>query len=279
MMKDPYFILGPEHHHPHPHYSYPAPPPPPPLLQDVHPRFLLAYRQLFGLAGVYSAIEAIFGVCDLAQYTLLRRVCPGRGELWMFPTTFGSFSQVLDRGLAGWWASYWHQTFRTQFLAPAAYLTRHGYLERGSAAAVTATLFLSFAQSGLLHGAGSATSLAQTKPWRSFVFFVLQAVGILAQRVLLVHLVGRSRHTPSSPPRWLSRLGNLAFVAAWLHLTASFFVDDVSSAGLWLFEPVPISPLRMLRFGHPGDHWWRWDRAHFPRWHTGERWWQSGIAI
>ena len=264
MMKDPYFIFGPDHP-----YHLPG------HLQGVHPWLLLAYRQLFGLAGAYWVLASVFAAADLLQYSLLKRLCPGRGELWMFPSLFGSPMQIADRGLAGFWAGWWHQTFRSQFLAPAAYLTKHGYLQRGTPRAALVALLVAFGQSGFLHASGSATSMPRTRLWRSPLFFFLQAVGIALQHWLAL----RAKTRFPSPRRWQARLANLAFTLAWLNLTASVFIDDLSVAGVWLLDPVPASPLRWMGYGHRGDHWWRWDRDFFPRWHSGRRWWESGIAF
>ncbi|PNY25819.1 Uncharacterized protein TCAP_04241 [Tolypocladium capitatum] len=265
MMKDPYFIVGPDN-------SYELPP----RLRGISPWLLLAYREAFCLAGVLSAVEAVFSLNDLAQYWLFKSLFPSRAALWRHASVFGSFSNVLDRGLAGWWGGWWHQTFRQQFLAPSTYMLRHGYLEKGTRTATIAAIFMSFFQSGLLHAAGSISSIPETKPWRSPVFFLLQAVGIMVQEGLSKAI--RSCLLPR-PPRALARAANMLFAVAWLYMTAGLFIDDIASAGLWLLEPVPISPLRWLGFGHPTDHWWRWDRHHFPKWYSGGNWWDTGIAL
>lgn len=264
MMQDPYFVVGPDAAHPLP-----------PHLARLPPRLLLLYRQLASLAGILSAIEAVFALCDLAQYWLLKALAPSRATLCFHSTTFGSFSRVLDRGLAGWWGDWWHQTFRQQFLAPSAYLVRRRLLARGSPWASAVAIFISFAQSGFLHGLGSITSARDTKLWRAPAFFLLQAVGILVQQGLTA--LAR-RHLPTPSPA-LSRAANLLFALLWLHATAGLFIDDISSAGLWLHEPVPISPMRFMGFGHPQDDWLRWDRRNFPTWHSGRHWWESGIAL
>ncbi|KAL7789442.1 hypothetical protein V8C37DRAFT_386521 [Trichoderma ceciliae] len=265
MMKDPYFVLGPDHQ------SYILPP----HLRHIPAWLLLAYREVFSLTGVYAAIEAVFSVSDLVQYWLASRFYPSRGALWQFASTFGSFEQVFDRGLAGWWGGWWHQTFRMQFAAPAAYLFREGYLKKGSRFASAIAVAISFLQSAMLHASGSFTSVPKTKPWRAPAFFFLQMAGIMLQQWTSRLL--RS-HVPR-PPRVVSRTANLLFTAAWLYLTAPLFIDDCSSTGLWLVEPVPISPLRFLGFGFEGDHWWRWDSDHLPKLHLGDTWWQSGIAL
>ncbi|KND89471.1 hypothetical protein TOPH_05854 [Tolypocladium ophioglossoides CBS 100239] len=264
MMKDPYFIVGPDN-------SYELPP----RLRGISPWLLLAYREVFCLAGVLSAIEAVFGLNDLVQYWLFKSFFPSRAALWQHASTFGSFSNVLDRGLAGWWGGWWHQTFRQQFLAPSTYMLRHGYLEKGTRTATIVVMFMSFLQSGLLHASGSISSIPKTKPWRSPAFFLLQAVGIMVQEGLAKAI----RQYLPRPPWTLTRAANLLFTVVWLYLTAGLFIDDIASTGLWLLEPVPISPLRWLGFGHPTDHWWRWDRDHFPKWYSGGNWWDTGIAL
>ncbi|KAL7925047.1 hypothetical protein ACQKWADRAFT_310639 [Trichoderma austrokoningii] len=268
MKKDPYFILGPDHQSPVA--------PLPPHLHNLPPWLLLAYREAFSLLGVYAAIEAVFSVSDLVQYWLASRFYPSRGMLWQFASTFGSFEQILARGLAGWWGGWWHQTFRMQFAAPATYLLRRGYLKRGTWLASIATMAVSFLQSGLLHASGSFTSTPKTKPWRAPAFFFLQMVGILLQRTT-AHVFALC--VPLRLPRVVSRMANLLFTLTWLFFTAPLFMDDCSSTGLWLVEPVPASPLLFLGFGGEGDHWWRWDWDHLPSLYVGETWWQSGIAV
>ncbi|KAH0491380.1 hypothetical protein TgHK011_002814 [Trichoderma gracile] len=265
MVKDPYFILGPDHK------GYPLPP----HLRNLPPWLLLAYREAFCLAGVYSAIEAVFAVSDLAQYWLASRFYPSRAALFQFASTFGSFGQVLDRGLAGWWGGLWHQTFRMQFSAPATYLVREGYLRRGTPLAAVVAALVSFAQSGVLHASGSFTSVPETKPWRAPAFFFLQMVGILLQGVAAWLL----RRYVREMPRVVRRTGNLVFALGWLYFTAGLFMDDLSSTGLWTVEPVPVSLFRFLGFGFEGDHWWRWDRDHLPKVYIGKTWWQTGIAL
>ncbi|KAF7562174.1 hypothetical protein G7046_g1965 [Stylonectria norvegica] len=264
MMKDPYFIFGPDHG-----LELPA------LLQSLPPWLLLTYRELFSVAGVIAAIDALFNLHDLFQYYVFSYIFPIRGELWQYTTIFGSFSQVLDRGLAGWWGSWWHQTFRGGFMAPSAYLIKHGYLDKRSILAKIVVVYVSFIQSGLLHASGSATSMRETKLWRAPLFFFLQATGIVVQDTLA--FVAK-KYLPRLPRR-LSQACNLLSSLLWLQITARPLVDDFASSGLWLLEPVPISLLRWMGFGHPDDYWWRWNRVLFPSWYSGRHWWESGTAI
>ncbi|KAH7328699.1 hypothetical protein B0I35DRAFT_404027 [Stachybotrys elegans] len=270
MMKDPFFILGPDHKELH-NYALPLP------LRGLPTPALSALRQLLSLAGVVGAIVAVFSVADLAQYYLGRGLFPSWGELWAHTDSYGSVLEILDRGLAGWWGSWWHQTFRLQFSAPAKYLQRHGHLpQRRSITGALVTLLVSFGQSGLLHSCGSVSAMPPTKPWRAPVFFLSQAVGILVQAGLSAAL---ARCMPARLPRPTRRVTNLAFTLAWLYVTAPVFVNDLASTGLWLLEPVPVSPLRFFGFGHPTDHWLRWTRDYYPTWFADSAWWRSGLAM
>ncbi|KAM4059686.1 membrane bound o-acyl transferase family protein [Hirsutella rhossiliensis] len=264
MVKDPYFVLGPGHSDETPSY-----------LGGMPPWLLLAYRELLTVAGILSAIQGYFSLHDLIQYWLSKLCFPSRAAPWFHTSVFGSFSQLLDRGLAGWWGASWHQTFRHQFLAPATYLVKHGYLNKGSRWAAITAAFVSFLQSGLLHASGSMTSTPGTKPWHPVAFFLLQVVGIIIEKTLHGVMV---RCFPN-PSRVVTRAINLLWVTSWLYMTGVFFVDDFAATGAWLMEPVPMSPLRWLGYGHPTDHWWRWDCRHFFKWHSGKHWWESGIAI
>ncbi|EEU48506.1 uncharacterized protein NECHADRAFT_31316 [Fusarium vanettenii 77-13-4] len=264
VIKDPYFIYGPDH-------GLELPP----FLSHFPPWLLLLYRELFSLGGIFAPIQAMFNLHDLYQYFAFSSLFPARGELWQYTSIFGSFSQVLDRGLAGWWGSWWHQTFRLQFVAPAKYLVDRGYLSKKTVLTQVITMYVSFFQSGLLHAAGSISCMRDTKIWRSPCFFLLQPPGIILQ-----HAVNHAidRYLPGTPRR-LRQVFNLVSSLAWLYLTAPFFTDDIASTGLWLLEPVPISPLRWLGFGHPNDHWWRWNREMFPFWHSDKTWWKSGLQM
>lgn len=51
------------------------------------------------------------------------------GEIWRYPCLFGGFvGNVLDRGLAGFWGGWWHQSFRVGFTGPIRWLVKMGVL-------------------------------------------------------------------------------------------------------------------------------------------------------
>ncbi|KAK0392633.1 hypothetical protein NLU13_2128 [Sarocladium strictum] len=270
MSQDPYFVLGPDHRHEAP-----------PHLSWLHPILLLWLRQLMSLSGFIAAISGMMTANALLQYHLAPYLIPSREELWHYPSIFGDFTAVLDRGLAGWWGIWWHQTFRAQFLAPATFLLREGYYRKGETLSKIVALAISFGQSGILHAFGSWTTIPETRPWRAPAFFALQAVGIVIQEFLSSFLRSyiEARNPTLASSRLCRRVGNFAFTLLWIQWTSVFFCDDIASTGLWLCDPVPFSPLRMLGLGRAGDRWWRWERAHYPGWYTGEHWWESGVAF
>ena len=277
MAMDPYFVVGPDK-------TYDAPP----HLAWLPSILILWVRQLMSLAAFYAAISGMMTLHAVLQYYLVPYIFPVRDQLWHYPSINGSFYTVLDRGLAGWWGQWWHQTFRAQFLAPATYLLRQGYTRKGEALSAIVALIISFGQSGMLHGFGSITSIPETRPWRAPLFFGLQPVGLILEFALTTALpkdvFGPGTELQERAPTFLGRgltrqLCNFAFALLWVQWTSIFFCDDIASTGLWLCDPLPFSPLRMLGFGRPDDRWWRWERQHFPNWYTGAHWWESGLAM
>jgi hypothetical protein len=259
---DGYFVIGPAGALPHA------------ALRAVPSWFLGLCRNLGILFAVHAALVGVFSIHDMAQYFLVSRVFPMRGELWQYSSVFGSFTQVLDRGLAGFWGAWWHQTFRFGFSGPGNWLTRNGYVEPKTRNALLVTMFLAFFQSGLLHGCGSWTSIPQTRVWLPSVFFLLSGVGTVLQQVFCFAFSQRI----ATLPRFLRRLGNLTFVMLWLHFTVWGMADDLAESGIWLSEPVPISLWAAFGFGQPGESWWKPDGDSYPRWHTGKHWWDSGVG-
>lgn len=264
MLQDPYFVAGPEHGEALP-----------PVLAALPPAVLALCRTALSFVGILSALWLAWNLGALGLAFLGPPVFGFRAEPWHLPSMSGSFANVLDRGLAGFWGAWWHQTFRFGFAAPTAWLVRRGYLTAGSPVAALVGAFVAFLQSGFLHATASYTTMPPTKPWEPALFFLLSGVGGQFQYTL-----ARTFRGPIAQlPRWLRRLGNLAFVFAWLHFTGSFLLDDFGRCGLWLWEPVPFSVVRWAGFGLKGDKWWRWDRDHFPHWYTGKHWWETGWGL
>ncbi|ROV94624.1 hypothetical protein VPNG_09185 [Cytospora leucostoma] len=273
----------------------------PPLLAALPAWLLLTYRAVLCFSAIITAVDVIMSLWHLTCTTLLRGphlgldILPGtRAELWHYPSTYGSFAaNVLDKGLAGFWGGWWHQTFRVAFSAPSSPSSPLMLLLASSSSSSSSSSspsllephsppgralagLLAFAQSAFLHALGSVSCLPPSRPWAPPVFFMLSWVGILVQAAACA----AARPLTNRLPRSVRRAGNLLFVFAWLVATQYWFCDDVARAGIWLLEPVPVSPLRAVGLGARGDEaWWRWERVLRPRWYSGQHWWESGVAI
>ncbi|KAL2133054.1 hypothetical protein VTI74DRAFT_2993 [Chaetomium olivicolor] len=270
--QDPYFVLGPDYtSHPFPLPAFLAALPSPRLAIPL-------LRNISALAGVIAGLHLYASLLQLLLVFPLRKAVGIKAELWQHPTIFGGFAaSVLDRGLAGFWGGWWHQTFRAGFVAPARWLFPRQHQRRARA---VAEVVLAFVLSGMLHAAGGESAVSETtRAWTPVVFFGAQAVGVLVQTGLCGMPVVKG--WTGRMPGWVRRGGNLVFVLVWLQVTGWGLVDDMSRAGLWLFEPVPVSFLRMMGLGLPGDeNWWRWGGGEYGlRWYRGRYWWESGIRL
>lgn len=148
---------------------------------------------------------------------------------------------------------------------------------------------VAFSVSGFIHACGSYTQMAPTRPLSGpFFFFILQAVGIILQRLLVRSVLPVTFHFPLSRlPRWLRRTSNFLFVAVWVLITGPLMAEDFARGGIWHFEPVPISPLRWVlglwAVESVGD-WWCWRGPLVSWWEEYDSsgklvWWRSGVRI
>lgn len=237
------------------------------------------YRLLLSLAGITTALNEIFHLGPLFFACLLGPTSLGlRGQTFLNPLDFwGSFSLVAEKGLAGWWGRFWHQTFRFAFEAPSTRLLQYLNIDKKSQQGKIISLAIAFGLSGCLHACGSFTQLGDTRPIMGpFRFFILQGVGVLLQMFLRGQLIQAGIVT--NVPRLLCQATNVAFVGIWMYWTAPLLVDDFAKGGVWLYEPVAFSLIRALGFGAKDDTSWDlWYGLIF--WRTGEHWWDTGIAF
>ena len=250
----------------------------PSLVQNSH-ILLKSYRLLLSLAGIYTALWEIFKLGPLFFCGILGPDWIGvRGEAWMnSPDMFGSFTCVLENGLVGWWGGWWHQVFRVAFEAHATRLLKALKIEKRSEKGKLISLFVAFFLSGCLHACGSTTQLGDTRPLMGPMrFFLLQPFGILLQMygVRQLSKAGLLDRTP----KFLRQVANFVFVHTWLYHVGPLLADDFAKGGVWLFEPVAISPLRGLGLGAKDDGWFCWwDGVFF--WRSGIHCWDTGIAL
>ncbi|KAK0129445.1 hypothetical protein ONS96_000017 [Cadophora gregata f. sp. sojae] len=265
MMKDPYYIFGPNSYALPSHLSY---------FQDS-PTTLRFIRQALSSLSIIVSLEMVFLLVPLLLCLLSGPSIFGlRAEPWYYPTTWGSWSNITSKGLNGLWGGWWHQTFRFIFSAPSNFLIANGYIKAGSPTAKVLAFVFAFGISGILHAGGSVSQFPSTYPTHAPIFFMLQALGIVVQ----VSFCSVFHDIIKTFPGWLRKGGNLAFVVVWLFGTGGWLTDDFARGGIWLYEPIPVSFLRGLGFGDEGDGWWCWEHVGVG-WYRGRRWWESGIAI
>lgn len=245
-----------------------------------HSYFLTkSYRLIVSLVGIYFALREIFTLGPLFFcYVIGPRWIGLRGETWMnSPDMFGKFSNIFEHGIAGWWGGWWHQVFRFGFEAPTDRILESLNVEKKSQTGRLISLFVAFTLSGLLHACGSYTQLGDTRPIRGpFTFFFLQPFGIIAQ--LLVSHTLKEIGLSQAVPKPVRQATNFALVHIWLYFTAPLLMDDFAKGGVWLYEPLMLSPLRGLGFGARDDGLFCWWNG-IAFWRTGRTWWDTGIAL
>ncbi|KAI0998323.1 hypothetical protein K3495_g9871 [Podosphaera aphanis] len=263
MMKDPYYKFGPTT------YALPW------YLQSLSPLGLHIYRQLLSSGTLIVWLNMLFFLPPL----LLSIICGPkllglRAESWYYPSGWGAFSTLYSKGLAALWGKYWHQTFRHCFTTPTKYLIQNRYLKPRSTATTLVSVLFAFGISGLLHWAAGVCLYGPARPSRNAIFFIVQPLGILLQKILCVLLRPCIRVSPQK----IRYLGNFLFTFVWMVSTGWILADDFARGGLWLWEPIPLSPLRGLGFGEPDVGWWCWEHIGVG-WYSGQHWWDSGIAF
>ncbi|KAL4942629.1 hypothetical protein BDV06DRAFT_235306 [Aspergillus oleicola] len=260
--------------------------PPFPLNQlSAIPGLIRFYRTLVSGTGVYFAllfVTALNPIFFLGLSTAFPNACrkitaTPLDAPWLYADQFGSFSVILDEGLAGAWGKWWHQIFRFGFVSTAKWIISFLPQSISSKRSVRRLImtFVAFGISGLIHGAGSYTQIGDTHPISGpFTFFALQAVGVFIQETWCRMVVGWLNRLGVPLPRWLRRLSNLLFVLVWLSFSGKRIADDFALGGLWLTEPLPFSPLR----GVMGRGWNCWTSPWFEYVDDGT-YWGRGVKV
>lgn len=231
-------------------------------------------RLVLSLVSVYVSLLSIFLIAPLVFAILLGTETIGQHAWpWLYSPYYGPPSQIWEKGIAGLWAGWWHQLFRYAFEQAGEFIGRSMGWEKRTQRGMVLRVAVAFACSGILHACASYTTLGKTRPmWGSFTFFMLQPVGIIGQRVVSGWM--KKIGLRDKLPAWMRQVGNFAVVVAWCWLTGPNIADDFAAAGIWLYEPIPLSLFRGLR----GEGWWRWGGG-WVRWYSADRWWRSGLAF
>lgn len=278
MMRDPYF-----------RGTAPADSIPPYPLSGLaaFPLLIRAYRSFVGCTGVYVALNFVNSfnpICflglSLAFPNASRKLTLAPlDEPWLYADTFGPFmSSIVNHGLAGCWGRWWHQLFRYGFTATAQWALSFLPETWASNPLVKRTTHVGFAfvLSGLVHACGSHTQFANTRPFAGpFLFFAMQSIAIVCESFFKTVILPRL--PLQGTPRWVRQAANATFVFGWLLYSGMFIANDFARGGLWLMEPIPISPLRGLGLANGGG-WWCWKDPAFRYWSDGT-YWGSGIRV
>ncbi|KFY25105.1 hypothetical protein V493_04847 [Pseudogymnoascus sp. VKM F-4281 (FW-2241)] len=248
--------------------------PPPAYLESLPPFLITLIRRNIIIIALVAAIQLhALLVPTVASLLLGPSILGIRGEPWMYVTTSGHPSIILDKGLAGFWGSWWHQVFRAGFTAPTYYLIRKGWLRRNSTASQLVCITIAFVLSGSMHATGSLVQVLPTHPERQLAFFLLQIVAVTVQTSFYAVM----RPLIEKLPLWVRRTGNGVSAYLWLYVTGPLFTNDMSVGGSWMYEPVMVSPLRWMGLGPKGYGWWTWAHVNIG-WYSGKHWWESGIG-
>lgn len=262
-------------------------PPPFPLNHlSAFPGLIRAYHSLVSGVSVYYALLFVTALNPIA-FLGLSTAFPNASRAitktpldapWLYADQFGTVSTVLDEGLAGAWGKWWHQIFRFGFVSSAKYIISFlptSITSRRTLRRIITTL-VAFAISGTIHGAGSYTQLGEhTRPVSgTFLFFMLQGVGIFVEDICSRFVLASSAALGLGAPRWLRRLGNMAFVLGWLFISGTRIADDFARGGMWLTEPLPFSLIRGLM----GRGWLCWRIPWFEYYDDGT-FWGRGLRV
>ena len=241
-------------------------------------------RLILSVTYVYFSLNAIFLLLPLLTQSLGPRYLGYHAETWLYPDFFGTGKEVWDKGLAGAWGGWWHQLFRYGFEAwgdaIAAAIEKlpgggAGSWKKRTPRGKLLRTIVAFGLSAAIHTSASYTTLGPTNPWGgSFRFFMVQPVGIVAQMLLRKYSKPLQSRLPQISAATIGGITNLLFVFFWFLWCGPWVSDDFAAGGIWLYEPIPFSLIR----GLTGEGWWRWGGT-WVKWHRGERWWESGIAI
>ena len=260
-------------------------------LSDVLPGTIAIkfVRLSLSIASVVSALTFIFSLNSLFFGTIVPYFAGDKLysitkapllEVWMYPPQWGNMLETLcNKGLAGMWATWWHQMFRYGISEPARLLTKKLNISPRGQIARVIQMLVAFGLTASIHAVASSTtfSLIPSKPWNPFTFFMSQAIGILVQTD-----VSRRLNKLVEFPKVVRQSANFVFAFTFLWYTGPLLSDDFARCQIWLFEPVPVSIFRGLGFG-PGDCWVPWLQfADGARWlgvYRGKHWYTTGLGV
>lgn len=254
---DPYFT------NPTVSLSSPLPQTTPPLLSNISPRIL---RTTLIALQAYALIANLFPFPAVLPVLLnALNLVPNSWSPHAWPAYFGSPLSFLERGLSGWWGTFWHQTMRWSVSGPGMAVADALGLARKSLARRAIVLCSAFGLSGCVH-----MGLVPPEPLHlgegvsvGFVrgciggFFWVQVVGMLVEDVIK-RAVGRvmSREVKETKVWWWLRAGlNVTWLYAWFCCCMPLLGEAGRQLGWWRHWLVPVSLVRGVR----GEGWIAWE--------------------
>ena len=234
-------------------------------------------RRLTPFLLVYLAVHLVATTSILVfVYALGPRWAGTWGYESAYSPAFGKLSIISTHGLLGFWGSWWHQFFRTNFTAAAVAINRLVPHRGNVASEKQMHRLLVFTLSGIIHACGSYTMWGSSVPFHSFLFFLLQFVGIGIQTYLPI-ILQRCGLKADLMPKRVKKVIAFLFTVLWLLITSSFLMHDFAQGGFFLAE-LPISLLSVLGSTRRSSSALLWDGPGIG-WYTSRRWWLSGVTL
>ena len=254
---DPYFT------NPSIPLSSPLPQTTPSFLIHIPPRILRptlialqAYALIANLLPSPALIPSLLNAAGLL---------PDKCSPHAWPPYFGPPTSFLERGLSGWWGTFWHQTMRWSVSGPGIALADHLGLARKGLARRAIVLCSAFGLSGCVH-----TGLVPPEPLHlgdgvsvSFVrglvggFFWVQVGGMLVEDCVgrcLERVVSREARR-SEVWWWLRAVGNVLWLCGWFCCCMPLLGEAGRQLGWWRHWLVPASLVKGMR----GEGWISWE--------------------
>ena len=175
---------------------------------------------------------------------------------WAYPSPWGSVAAIAENGIignyrptlfslfklrglsltySGFWSQFWQSYFSYGFRAFAELVILSSVGGRNKIISRVARLLIVFILSGTMHFCGSVMMAGYSKSSGQFVFFILQAGGVL------VHLLIQYVYFMKNPE--YKSVFNIFFCFAWLYSTQSLLLGDFLLAGLWDYRVIQLSRL------------------------------------
>ncbi len=221
------------------------------LLRLLPPWIIRA--SVFG-AQLYSSVVLMFVLPGLPAVAI--GVLPEEWSPNNWPSFFGSFSTLTDKGLRGLWGSFWHQTTKQIGSAPGRAFNQSLGISTSSTAGYETLVAFTFFLTGVIHiglvPPQPLTTEVSVNKIRFYMasFFWVQSIGIGIELLLLRLFRSINPELPSLVTSALI----LSWIVAWISITLPLLALPFRELKYWHAYPVPVSPVQGLL----GNGWFPW---------------------